>query len=345
MAYPILTPEELRQRVAKLPRVDLAHLPTPLEEVPRFADRIGSSSRIFVKRDDCTGLLLGGNKTRQNEFVMADAMQQGADIVVWGATVQSNNCRQTAAACAKLGMECHLYLTRTYGDDDVQGNLLLDYLVGAKVEIINVPLGPEFEAFMAAKADAYRAAGRKPYVWERKRVKPIAGVSYVLTLIEILGQLRRQRLEPSAIYVCSAGSTGAGLAFAHAALGLTCPLRLVCPIRWPWNPRDDMAEIANQIAVLLDLPHRLTGADINATEDYVGPGYGQVSSEGREALDLLARTEAILLDPIYSAKAMAALIDDLRKQRLPAGGTIVFIHTGGQPAVFAYRDELMAGRK
>jgi 1-aminocyclopropane-1-carboxylate deaminase/D-cysteine desulfhydrase-like pyridoxal-dependent ACC family enzyme len=262
--------------------------------------------------------------------------------MVWGASAQSNNCRQTAAACAKLGVECHLYLSRAYGHTDIQGNLLLDYLVGARVELVDAPLGPEFEALIASKTEAYRAAGRQPYAWERKRVKPLAAVGYVLCLIELLGQMRRQRLEPSAIYVCSAGSTGAGLAMAHAVLGLKCPLRLICPIRWPWNAREDMAEIANQTAVLLGLPHRLSAADIDATEDYVGPGYGTISPEGRDAMDMLARTEGILLDPIYSAKAMAGLIDDLRHQRLPSGGSVVFIHTGGQAAVFAYRDELMA---
>src|SRR5215468_8175544 len=133
MTNPVLTPEELRRCIDRLPRLTLAHLPTPLEEVPRFAKSIGSC-RIFIKRDDCTGLLFGGNKTRHNEFLLADALQQGADMIVWGAGVQSNNCRQTAAACAKLGLDCQLFLSRAAHNDDVQGNLLLDYLVGATVE-------------------------------------------------------------------------------------------------------------------------------------------------------------------------------------------------------------------
>src|SRR6516164_2797547 len=134
MRHPVLSTEELRRRVARLPRVDLAHLPTPLEGVPRFADR--------------TGLLFGGNKTRHNEFLLADALQQGADVVVWGAGVQSNNCRQTAAACAKLGLDCHLYLSRAAHNDDVQGNLLLDHLVGAKVEVVDEAIGPELDALL-----------------------------------------------------------------------------------------------------------------------------------------------------------------------------------------------------
>src|SRR5215218_7618412 len=131
-----LSTEELSRLVDALPRVELAHLPTPLEEVPRFADAVGAG-RVFLKRDDCTGLLFGGNKTRHNEFLLADALRQGCDVVVWGAGVQSNNCRQTAAACNKLGLECHLYLTRATHNDDVQGNLLLDHLMGARVHIVD----------------------------------------------------------------------------------------------------------------------------------------------------------------------------------------------------------------
>src|SRR5438034_9016251 len=128
MSLPVLTTEELRRRVARLPRVDLAHLPTPLEEVPRFADRIGGA-RIWIKRDDCTGLLFGGNKARHNEFILGQAVDRGCDMVVWGAGVQSNNCRQTAAACARLGLRCHLVLSTSEGTTEVQGNLLLDYIV------------------------------------------------------------------------------------------------------------------------------------------------------------------------------------------------------------------------
>src|SRR5215468_8275329 len=133
MPLPKLTPDEVRRVIARLPRVALAHLPTPLEEIPRFAQRLGGP-RVFIKRDDCTGLLFGGNKTRHNEFLLADALEKKADMFVWGAGVQSNNCRQTAAACAKLGLDCQLFLSRAAHNDDVQGNLLLDYLVGATVE-------------------------------------------------------------------------------------------------------------------------------------------------------------------------------------------------------------------
>ena len=341
MNLPSLSTEELRQRLAPLPRVDLAHLPTPLEEVPRFAERVGGV-RIFLKRDDCTGLLFGGNKTRHNEFLLADALHQGADLLVWGAGVQSNNCRQTAAACAKLGLECRLYLSRAAHGDDIQGNLLLDYLVGAKVEIVDVPLGPELEDLLRARAEAFRAAGRRPYSWHRERVRPLAALSYALCLAEIIEEMRAMELEPAAVYVSSAGSTGAGLALGKVLLGLSCPVRSICPIRWPWDTPEDMAAIVNQAAALLGLPHRVGARDIEASDDFIGPGYGQVTADGWEATDLLARTEGILLDPVYTAKAMAGLIHDIRQGRIAPGQVVVFIHTGGQPAVFAYRDELLA---
>jgi 1-aminocyclopropane-1-carboxylate deaminase/D-cysteine desulfhydrase-like pyridoxal-dependent ACC family enzyme len=297
--------------------------------------------RIFLKRDDCTGLLFGGNKTRHNEFLLADALQEGADLVVWGAGVQSNNCRQTAAACAKLGLECRLYLSRASHNEDVQGNLLLDHLMGAKIEVVDARIGPELEDLMRTKAAEFRAHGRRPYLWERQRVLPLAAISYALCLAEIIDEMKTLDLEPAAVYVCSAGSTGAGLALGKMLLGMPGPVRSVAPIAWPWDTRDSMTEITNRAAALLDLPHRLKPSAMEVTNDFIGPGYGVPTQEGWEASDMLARSEGILLDPVYTAKAMAGLIHDIRQRRLHAGETVVFVHTGGLPAVFAYRDELL----
>jgi 1-aminocyclopropane-1-carboxylate deaminase/D-cysteine desulfhydrase-like pyridoxal-dependent ACC family enzyme len=338
-----LATEELREAAARLPRIALAHLPTPLEEAARFTRQL-DGPRVFLKRDDCTGMLMGGNKTRHNEFLLAEAMRQGADVLVWGAGVQSNNCRQTAAACNKLGLECHLYLTRAAHDDDIQGNLLLDHLMGATVHIVDMPLGPELDDLLLARAEALRRAGRRPFVWDRITGRPLAAVSYALCLAEILDQARAQGWEPTHLYAAAAGATGAGLALGKAVLGWPGKVRLLCPIRWPWDTPADLAEVAGKTAERLGLPHRLAAADIDIRDDYIGPRYGVVTAAGREAMDLLARSEGVLLDPVYTAKAMAGLIDDLRKQRLAASDRVVFIHTGGTPAVFAYRDELMAGK-
>lgn len=344
MSNPVLTTDEVRKCVARLPRVDLAHLPTPLEEVPRFADAIGSC-RVFIKRDDCTGLVFGGNKTRHNEFLMADALRKGADVVVWGAGVQSNNCRQTAAACAKLGLECRLFLSRAAHNDDIQGNLLLDHLLGAKIEIMDAPMGPDLDNYLLARAEELRAAGRRPYVWDRVYGRPIAAVSYVLCMAEICDDMREHGLDPAGIYVAAAGATGAGVALGGKLLGMKSKVRLICPIRWPWDTAADIADVANRTAALLDLPHRLTAADIDVTDQYVGTAYGTVTAGGREAMNLLARREGILLDPVYTAKAMAALIDDVHQRRVTPGASLVFIHTGGTPAIFAYRDELMTSHE
>lgn len=335
-----LTTDQLRQAATRLPRVHLGHLPTPLEEVPRFAKRL-EGPRLFIKRDDCTGLLFGGNKTRHNEFLMAEALRQKADCLVWGAGVQSNNCRQTAAACNKLGLDCILFLSRAAHNDDIQGNLLLDHLMGAEVHIIDEPLGPGLDDVLLREADKLRQAGRRPFVWDRVKGRPIAAVSYALCLAEVLDQARAQGVEPKAVYAAAAGATGAGLALGKAVLGWQGQVRLLCPIRWPWDTPADLADVANASALLLGLPHRLEAKDIDVRTDYIGPGYGSVTPGGREAMSLLARTEGILLDPVYTAKAMAGLIDDIRKKRLSASEPAVFIHTGGTPAVFAYRDEVM----
>lgn len=335
MTGPTLTPAEVRAAAAKLPRVSLAHLPTPFEEAPRFSKAIGGGVRVFVKRDDCTGLLLGGNKARHNEFLLGDAVDQGCDMLVWGAGVQSNNCRQTAAGCAKLGLECRLYLSRAHYKTEPQGNLLLDYLVGAHVEFTDATIGPELDALLAAKADEFRRAGRKPYAWHRPRVIPPAAVSYALCVAEIAEQLTDRGLKPGALYVSSSGATGAGVALGKALLGLDCPARLMCPMHWPWHIPTALARDANAAAERLGLPHHLTAADIDADENFVAPGYGLPSPAGREALHLLATTEAILLDPVYSAKAMAGLIADVRAGKYRPGEVVVFIHTGGVPAVFA----------
>ncbi len=331
MSFATLTPADLRAAVAPLPRVPLAHLPTPLEEAPRFAAKLGGGVRVFIKRDDCTGLLLGGNKARHNEFLLGDAVDQGADMVVWGAGVQSNNCRQTAAGCARLGLECRLYLSK-------------GHLVGAHVEFTDAVIGPELDRLLASKAAEFRAAGRKPYAWHRPRVVPLAAISYALCIAEIAEQLTQRGLKPNAIYVSSSGATGAGVALGKAVLGLDCPARLICPMHWPWHIPTALANDASAAAERLGLPHRLAADDIDADESFVAPGYGHPSPAGQEALHLLASTEAILLDPVYSAKALAGLMADVRARRYPTGAVIVFIHTGGVPAIFADPAGALSGR-
>ena len=176
-----------------------------------------------------------------------------------------------------------------------------------QVEIVDAKIGPELDELLLRKAEEFRAAGRRPYSWDRAHVRPIAALSYAVCVAEIVERMQQQGLKPTAMYVSSTGSTGAGVALGKAVLGLASPVQSICPIKWPWDAREDMAEIASSAAALLGLPHRLKGTDIHASEGYIGPGYGAVTPGGREAMDLLATTEGVLLDPVYTAKAMAAL--------------------------------------
>lgn len=331
--------DDLRRRAARLPRVALAHLPTPLEELPRLAAHLGGP-RIFIKRDDCTGLAFGGNKTRHNEFLLGEALAQGADLVVWGAGVQSNNCRQTAAACARLGLDIHLVLSRGHASTELQGNLLLDHIAGASYEFADAPLGPKLDRLMAERAEQFRAAGRTVYVQSRS-LWGRAAVSYVLAMAELHEQMRERQISPAAVYVSATGATGAGLALGAAHL-LANPglVRSVLPIRWPWDEAASIAELANQAADLLGLSPDLTAADVRVDGGHVGPGYGQASPDGMAALALAARLEGVFLDPAYTAKALAALIADIRAGCYAAGQAVVFVHTGGTPALFAYRGDI-----
>lgn len=336
MSARMMTVPSVRQTLEHVPRFPLGHLPTPLEPLYRLSDELGGPT-IWIKRDDCTGLAFGGNKTRHNEYLLGQALAEGADCFVWGAGVQSNNCRQTIAACARAGLPCHLVLSRahTSGEPEVQGNLLLDHVLGASIEIVEAPIGPDLDAVIENRAQQWRDQGRQPFYWNRFSVKAIAAIGYVPCLLEIAEQTHNAGIQPSAIYVSSAGSTGSGLALGAAAIGWKTPIRNIAPLEWPWDTAEDMAHIACDAAARLRLPHRLTASDISLTEDYIGPDYGVPSEAGLDAIRLLARTEAILLDPIYSGKAFAALIDHVRRGDFSPDEHLVFVHTGGLPALFA----------
>lgn len=334
--------DELRAHINRFPRFPLAHLPTPLEAMPRLSAELGGP-QLWIKRDDCTGLAMGGNKTRHNEFILADALAEQADTVVWGAGVQSNNCRQTAAACAKAGLACHLVLGRgrpASGPDPVQGNLLLDHLVGAEVEIVDDEVGPGVDAQVAAAAERIRGSGRRVYAWNRKRVKALAALSYMLCMAEILTQSEAAGFVPDAVYTCSAGSTGAGLTLGARARGQDFPVQHITPIVWPWDTQADMTRIANEAAELVELDTRLTTDDLHVSEQFVGERYGALTAGCLEAIALTARREGILLDPSYSGKSMAGLLQHIRDGRFRRDQNIVFVHTGGTPALFVYAQQL-----
>ncbi len=335
----MISPQELRDRIDRLPRVSLAHLPTPLEELPRLSAALGGP-RIFIKRDDCTGLAFGGNKARHNEFILGRALEEGADTLVWGAGIQSNNCRQTAAAAAKLGLECHLVLTTDHAEMEFQGNFLLDHLVGARIELNSEPMGPPLWNKIKEKSDSLRDEGKRVFTIADPPSRFAASVSYTGAFMELRDQLDEQNVRADAVYFSSSGSTGAGMFLGRKLLQWEAVLEAIMPIEWPFDTAEYMAKLANGAAELMGLEPAVTLEDIQASPDYIGAGYGIPTPEGLEAISLLARQEGILLDPIYTGKAMGALVADVRRGRWRKGQNLVFVHTGGTPALFYHHRDL-----
>jgi len=341
----VLTADELEQRVDIFPRESLAFTPTPFHKLPRFSEALGGPD-VWMKRDDQTGLAFGGNKTRVIEFLFADILMKRADIVITGAYTQSNWCRQISAAGAKLGIDVVVFLLHGEKGPEVQGNLLLMKLLGAEVNVIDIESVEDIDRFLISRANELEARGRTPYIVKplELEMQSLAALSYVLVAAEMDRQFDAAGIEPDHIYVAGANVTPAGTILGLRALGRRVTFHNIAPIRWGESRAVNIADIANAAAERLDLDLRISADDVNSTDTYIGPRYGVVTEAGREAVKLLARTEGILLDPVYTAKAMSALIDDVRSGRLGADETVVFMHTGGTPALFSYAQDLDVGQ-
>lgn len=328
---------ELWERLSKFPKVSLGAFPTPLEPLPRISELLGV--QVFIKRDDLTGLAFGGNKTRHLEFGLGQAIHEGCDVVINGAAVQSNYCRQTAAACAKLGLKCALVLKLLPEVEAIktepQGNLLLDYLFGADVRFIGA--GEDLEVAKEKVANEYRANGHKPYVIRYPDLS--GGFGYLTCLLEIVEQCRQMGIEPTHIVHSSSTPTQVGFIVGVKALGLDWKIIGIAPFNRDGIP-ERIAEVSNLVAEKLGLPLKVTPQEINFTTEFAGQGYGLPTPEGIEAMKLMARLEGIVLDPVYTAKAFAAVIAMAKDGRLTSKDTVVFIHTGGTPALFAYQPVL-----
>jgi 1-aminocyclopropane-1-carboxylate deaminase/D-cysteine desulfhydrase-like pyridoxal-dependent ACC family enzyme len=340
-ATPPLEPAELQAALDRIPRLRLGHLPTPLESCPRLTAALGGPE-ILVKRDDCTGIAFGGNKIRQHEYMFAAATAAGADAIVIGAATQSNWCRQAAAIAAKLGLEAHLVLVHGVKGPLVQGNLLLDRILGAHVTIVP---GTDLEvlpAHLARKAEELRAKGRKPFVfgWADLATQATAALGYVNAALELDGQLRALGRTADVVWLAGFDVTPAGLLFGLRALGRPTRVVAVNPLRTGRDRREEIAAICDGIGARLGLPSPVGVPDVVSLDDYIGPAYGVVTPAGREAILTVGRTEGLVLDPVYTAKAMAGLIDHVRRGVLHKGETVVFLHSGGTPALFAYADDL-----
>ena len=335
----MITKQNLLQRIAQIPQVDIGHFPTPFEECPRLSEALGGP-RIFIKREDCSGLAFGGNKVRQLTFTIGEGVDQGADTIIQGAASQSNHCRQAAAACSKLGLNCYLRLARDH-KSIVQGNLLLDHLAGADVEVVDIPFGPELEEFKFKLAEKLKANGLKPYVIASPRSTALAAVAFTWCITEIHEQQTQIGIDADWIYTASVGGTQAGLVLGTKALGIKLKPFACAPIHWE-GKIDRIRDAANLAASILKLDTQINDSDIQNTDDYIGEAYGYLTPECISALKLVASTEGIILDPVYTAKAMACLIDHIKQGRFDSSDTVIFLHTGGTPALFAYNEELSA---
>jgi len=323
----------------RLPRQPLGFFPTPLVELRRFSARMGGP-RLWIKRDDQTGLALGGNKTRKLEFLVGEALRQGCDLLITGGAEQSNHCRQTAAAAAASGLSCHLVLGGAPPAVS-NGNLLLDELLGARIHWT----GRERKGERIPEiAEQLRRGGRKPFVIPYGGSDPTGAAGFV----EAVREVRAQRKElgtvfSHVVFPSSSGGTHAGLLVGKAAFSEGFHLIGIGIDKAEAGQRpfrEHILNLARETAARLGVGTGFSLEEIDLREQYLGGGYGVVGSPEREAIRLLAETEGILLDPVYTGRAMAGLIDLIRQEALPEDATVLFWHTGGTPALFPYGPDL-----
>ena len=329
-------------QLGRLPRLKLAALPTPLEEAPSLSAYLGGP-RIMFKRDDITGLAFGGNEVRKIEYLMGEAVDRGCDVVLAVGAVQSNLARVTAAAARRLGLDAIVVL---HGEEPVprQGNLLLDGIFGADIRVVNTEDEYVLMGIVEDVARELRRQGRTPYVIPRGAATALGAAGFVNAGLELLDQLNSRGIRADAVvHAGTSGGTQAGL---YTALKVTQSGIHVVGVSA--GPRREVLTgrvkaLVEELTKLLGLDWRPHPDDIVVTDEYVGERYGLPTPAGLDAIRLAARTEGILLDPVYSGKAMAGLIDMVRRGEFSPDQTVIFWHTGGQPAVFAYASFLAEG--
>jgi D-cysteine desulfhydrase/L-cysteate sulfo-lyase len=314
--------------------VPIAVKNTPLQEAPNLTKALGGP-RIFIKRDDLTGVAFGGNKLRNLEFRLARTAQENPDTVIVGLDLQSNSARQTVGACNKLGWRTILVLVGNK-PDVVQGNLLVDYLLGAEVHF--APDAAAQRRKLDELAEQVRAAGGRPHILNDNPMFDVASaLAYIETTLEILEQLRDAKARPTALYMSSSGKGQAGIVLAQRLTNAGFSMQGVSATdEFDIPPRT--AAIANETAEVLGLDFRVQPREIVNDTRFVGPGYGIPTEAGVEATRLFARTEGVILDPIYTGKAAAGMIAHIREGRYKPEDVLVFVHTGGMPAIFTWNE-------
>jgi len=327
-------------RLGEFPRVVLGHTPTPIEAMANLGARLGGA-RLYVKRDDCTGLAFGGNKVRQLEFYLGAARARGADTVLITGAVQSNFARLSAAAARKLGMDCHIQLEERVATADAlyrsSGNVLLDRILGATIH--SYPAGEDeagADRRLGEIAAGLEDRGRRPYIIPlAPGHPPLGALGYVVAAHEIVTQMAAGDLSFDEIVVPSgSGSTHAGLLFGLRALGCPIPVSGICVRRDAPAQRPRIRARCGEIADLLRLAPVVEDRDIVLIDRFLAPGYGRLNEDTLRAIEDAAHSEGLILDPVYTGKTMAGFIH--RARAGGAGRSLLFVHTGGTPALFAY---------
>ena len=312
----------------EIPRLHFAHLPTPIEELPRLSETLGGP-RILIKRDDQTGLAFGGNKTRKLEFLVAEALEQGAQTLITGGALQSNHCRQTAAAAARFGLDCMLILNGKM-PEYASANLLLDHLFGA--QIVNVQERADRDQALQETYDKAVAAGKRPYLVTYGGSSPTGALGYAFAVKEFM----QQNLQADwIVFGTSSGGTHAGLVLGQRVFGFkgkVLGISIDEPEEWL---KTRVSALASDASERLGTRVEFTPDDVLANEEYCQAGYGVLTDAEREAVKLFAKYEGLLLDPVYTGRAAAGMIDHIRKGFFKKDETVLFWHTGGQPALFA----------
>ena len=327
--------------LSRFPRLHFAHLPTPLEPLERISAELGGPD-LWIKRDDCTGLSSGGNKTRKLEFLLADALEQGADTIITLGATQSNHARQTCAISARLGLDCHILLEDLSGDHDEayarNGNVLLDQLHGASISLR--PRGSDINHAMEKLAQQLRDDGKEPYLIPVGGSNEIGALGYVNAAFELVHQANERSLRiDHLLHATGSAGTQAGLVLGMEAIHSGIPVYGICVSRSREVQETNVFDLVQRSADFMGLGQDLVTRDrVAANGDYVGDGYGMPTDGMVEAVKLMARLEGILLDPVYAGKAFAGLVDLIRKGHFKKGENIVFLHTGGSVSLFAYPD-------
>lgn len=324
----------IHDRIATLPRVPIALRPTPLHEMPNLARHLGGP-RLFIKRDDLTGVALGGNKLRNLEFRLAHALKDDPDTVIVGLDLQSNSARQTVGACNKLGLKTILVLEGSR-PEPLQGNVLVDYLLGAEVHF--APDAAAQRRMLDDLAATCREAGGRPHILNDNPMFDVASaVAYLETTLEILAQMDALGVRPTDLYMSSSGKGQAGIVLAQRVTNAGFRMRGVTATS-EFHIPSRTAAIANETARVIGLDVEVSESEIDNDDAYVGERYGVPSDTGIEAVRLFARTEGIVLDPIYTGKAAAGMIGHIRQGRYGPDDVLVFVHTGGVPAIFTWNN-------